>query len=79
MPVPAGDNKEYIKYLRKELKAAKGADKKNGSSKEEKKMWWRRIEVTTALFFFSPVIAAAWIGLLELSIWGIKTMVALHP
>ena len=64
-PMPPDGNREYIRYLRKELKLAKGKDKE--IKKEEKKIWWKRAEVTAALFFLSPFIVVGYIGAIKIS------------
>jgi hypothetical protein len=68
--------KEYRKYLKKQLRAletkGKEGDKKKG---EDKKIWWKRTEVGAALFFFSPVIATLWVGMAELCVHLVKSLV----
>lgn len=77
MPMGGGtpSKDDYVKFLKKELKAAKTKD--DGKKKDEKKIWWKRFEVGAALFFFSPVIATAWVAMLELS-WHVVRSLAVQ-
>lgn len=69
IPSPASGNKdEYVKFLKKELKAAKTKDKPKDEKKDEKKKeFWKRTEFVAVMFLTAPLLGTFWIGMLKLS------------
>lgn len=74
-----GDNKEYIRYLRKELKMAKSkdGDKKGEKKDEKKKEIWKRAEFIAIAFLTAPLLGSVYIGMLKLS-WVLAQQILNH-
>lgn len=65
---PQGD-REYEKYLRRELKELKKAKKEEGDKKKDdkKQTWWKRVEIVSIAIFTAPLLAPAYLGIVKLS------------
>lgn len=69
-PIPVPESKdEYVKFLKKELKAAKSKDDKKPDAKKDdkKKEWWRRVEIVSLAFFTAPFLGPLYIGIVKIS------------